>query len=427
MSHRFTLEGYRQRGTTRFDCPRCNAQKSFARYVDTETGKHLGESVGKCNRESNCQYHYTPKQFFSEQPEIKEQMFPREPIKGDAKKNRQFRRAPKFVAPVVTAPKTFSVIKADVVKLSLRHYQDNGLARYLFSIIEAEAVEAALKRYFVGTWTNKDTVFWQIDGERRVRTGKLIDYDPYTGKRRKSAFSAPNWVHSELKRESEAGKPLSFATVKAQELYGNLDEDFTANICFFGEHLLGENFDKPAAIVESEKTAVIASIFQSDFVWLAIGGKSYLKPERLRKLIGRRIVLFPDADGFVEWSEAALNARRTGLDVEVSDIIERHATTEEKQKGFDIADYILSARIAERENSNEIIDLMLNDADLLIDFEERMAIIAIDRNLSQEVEESPEFVRAVAAYVYYENEARKALLTNTSTRTILQNSKLTTL
>jgi hypothetical protein len=27
-------------------------------------GEHIHPSVGRCNRESNCGYHYTPKQYF---------------------------------------------------------------------------------------------------------------------------------------------------------------------------------------------------------------------------------------------------------------------------------------------------------------------------------------------------------------------------
>ena len=411
-NHRFTLENYRSRGQTRFDCPRCNAGKSFARYIDTETGKHLGEFVGKCNRESNCSYHYSPKQFFADHPEIKTQMFPREPATGGNGKHATRKRAKQtYAAPAVaTVAKPFDIIAPNVLKLSLRNYQDNGLAGYLFSIIEQSEVETALKRYFVGTWTNKDTVFWQIDSLNRVRTGKLIDYCPYSGKRRKSEFSAPNWVHSELKREPEYDKPLSFATIKAQELFGKLAEDFTENICFFGEHLLGENITKPLAIVESEKTAVIASIFQPNFIWLAIGGKSYLKQERLRKLAGRSITLFPDADAFHEWSNAAIDAQRSGLNVVCSDIIERFATPEERQQGFDIADYLLSAKISERENSNETIDLILNDADLSDAFAERMAIMEFERNLTPEEVDRPEFVRAVAEYVYAEHSNRKAVI-----------------
>jgi DNA primase len=39
----------------------------FSRYIDTENGNaYLDNCVGKCNRTNNCNYHYTPKQFFAD-------------------------------------------------------------------------------------------------------------------------------------------------------------------------------------------------------------------------------------------------------------------------------------------------------------------------------------------------------------------------
>lgn len=50
-------------------CPDCG-KKRFVRYIDTEQNdKYLPEIVGRCDRESKCQYHHTPKQFFSENPD----------------------------------------------------------------------------------------------------------------------------------------------------------------------------------------------------------------------------------------------------------------------------------------------------------------------------------------------------------------------
>ena len=62
-------------------------------------------------------------------------------------------------------------------------------------------------------------------------------YSPKTGKRSKEPYHAPNWVHKVL----------------------NLPE-FSLQQCFFGEHLLKGN-TKPVAICESEKTAIIASVY----------------------------------------------------------------------------------------------------------------------------------------------------------------------
>jgi hypothetical protein len=60
------------------------------------------------------------------------------------------------------------------------------------------------------------------------------------------------------------------------------------------EHLLRDN-TKMVAIVESEKTAIIASIYLPDMIWLACGGCGNLSLKLCEPLKGRKVVLFPDA------------------------------------------------------------------------------------------------------------------------------------
>lgn len=100
---------------------------------------------------------------------------------------------------------------------------------------------------------NGATVFWQIDIHGNVRAGKIMGYDFETGHRIKEPFNQVSWVHSV--------KKLPYFHMKQ---------------CLFGEHLLSGNSTgqstKTIAIVESEKTALIAALFIPDFIWLATGG-----------------------------------------------------------------------------------------------------------------------------------------------------------
>lgn len=62
----YTLQKYK--GTaTRHTCPNCGDRRSFTYYVD-ESGTPLHPSVGRCNHESSCGYHYTPKEYFHDTP-----------------------------------------------------------------------------------------------------------------------------------------------------------------------------------------------------------------------------------------------------------------------------------------------------------------------------------------------------------------------
>jgi hypothetical protein len=107
--------------------------------------------------------------------------------------------------------------------------------------------------------------------------------------------------------------------------------------CLFGLHLIADNPGKPIAIVESEKTAIIASEYLPDFIWLATGTINGLNVDKLKPLKGRKVVLFPDkGKAFTEWTNFTKGYQRS---IKVSDLLERKAPGE--HDGYDIADYLV--------------------------------------------------------------------------------------
>jgi hypothetical protein len=141
-------------------------------------------------------------------------------------------------------------------------------------------------------------------------------YDPTTGKRVKNLELPVYWVHKALK------KP-----------------EFELRQCLFGEHLLIDK-TKPVAIVESEKTAVIASVYLPQFIWVAVGSLTNLNAEKCSILQGRTVTLFPDLNGFEKWSSKAKELSHLAT-FTVSDLLERKASEAEKKQGFDLADYLI--------------------------------------------------------------------------------------
>ena len=66
--YRYQLERYRGR-STRHVCPQCGRKNVFTRYIDTENNNiYINDNVGKCNRLDKCGYHYTPHQYFTDNP-----------------------------------------------------------------------------------------------------------------------------------------------------------------------------------------------------------------------------------------------------------------------------------------------------------------------------------------------------------------------
>jgi hypothetical protein len=53
---------------------------------------------------------------------------------------------------------------------------------------------------------------------------------------------------------------------------------------------LSEDRTKTVAIIESEKTAIIASVYLPQFIWFAIGSIGNLQHYRCEALRGRKVV-----------------------------------------------------------------------------------------------------------------------------------------
>lgn len=299
--HRYVLEPYKGMNT-RYRCPSCQQRdKTFSLYIDTETGEHIHPSVGRCNRESSCGHHYAPKQYFQDND-----------ILFDTRQPKAYQ--PKHVAP---EPKPVSFIPVDVFKASLKAHETNHFVKYLIELFGVEVASEQISRYFIATskhW-NGATVFWQIDTQGKIRTGKIMLYNPVTGKRIKEPFNHIHWVHKAIGQT-----------------------EFELRQCLFGEHLLIDK-TKPVAIVESEKTAVIASVYLPKFIWVAVGSLSNLNAEKCSILKGRTVTLFPDLNGFDKWSSKAKELSNLAI-FTVSDLLERKATETEKKQGLDLADYL---------------------------------------------------------------------------------------
>lgn len=296
--------------STRHTCPRCHQPHSFTLYVD-ESGAKLADNVGRCNHSSACGYHYTPKQYYTDHPDLR---------------HARLDRASQKPKPVPAKPKPLCTIPISYVNRSVRTDRDSNLITFLRSFLDARTIESLIEDYRIGVARNGATIFFQLDIEGRCRTGKVMKYDPETGHRIKDPDvpSRITWVHS-LMRQA-----------------GQLPPTWNLTQCLFGEHLLKEQPEKPVALVESEKTAVICAGLMPKYVWLATGGKSCVN-DRLLVLAHRKVVAFPDVDGYQEWTEKL--AKYPVLDITVSPLLQQSATPEDMEAHIDIADWLIRTRV----------------------------------------------------------------------------------
>jgi Domain of unknown function (DUF6371) len=365
-----TYKGTRSRHT----CPSCGARNSFVRYVDGD-GAYIDSTVGRCNRESKCNYHYSPKQYFADNPTTEK--LKNKSVSNSKPKTRNYG----FVNQVRTEIQKTDYIPFDHLLPMLSGYDQNSFTDFLFALFpeDLETVWMTAKRYFIGTYQHKFgcyTSFPYIDRRKRIERAKLIRFSAETGKRLKGDYDTSS---------------LS-AILKKQ---GKLKENFALGNCFFGEHLLAIDESKPAAIVESEKSALIGAICFPNMLWLACGSKQSLKAERLRRIGTRDIILYPDADGYEVWNKVASDARRLGLSIKVSKLIESSGTAEEKRDGYDLADYLINQQRQINEHNsnaddyNQRLNKVLSDQSLNDYFNdcytERLALMEIDELPDSEI------------------------------------------
>lgn len=134
------------------------------------------------------------------------------------------------------------------------------------------------------------------------------------------------------------------ALARAMKLTAGGRGPFSFEGLYRSEHLLHDKVNANVALVESEKTAVICSLLLPEYIWLATGGKSQFN-DRLMVLKGRKVTAFPDIDVYEEWRKKTKNYPM--LDITISDILERNATPEQRERQVDIADLLLEEMLKE--------------------------------------------------------------------------------
>lgn len=286
------------RSSKKHTCPNC-LQKRLVRYINIETNYYLEESVGRCDRESSCGYHKRP--------------FANTTIE--------------YSTPILskTAPnKAISNICKNLFAKTLIKYDSNNLFKFLSIHFEKHDIINCFQLYKIGTskkW-NGATIYWQIDTNNEIKTGKIMLLDEISGKRIKEPFPHISWVHKELKLEN-----------------------FNLQQVLFGLHLINQFPDKNyIAIVESEKTAIIMNLILPQYIWLATGGKQNLKQSLLLPIKSKDITLFPDKTEFEDWNKISKQLQQNGFNIKCSNLIE----TKNICNGLDLAD-LLEVELTKKE------------------------------------------------------------------------------
>lgn len=333
--YRYTLE----KGNKKHGCPDCG-KKTFVRYIDTNTGNHLPDHYGRCDRESKCNYHLNPyKDGYSKM--ITEQE------RGENSGNWKPQRP---IAQPKPAPKPEPVfIPFDVFAQTRQGYEQNVFIQNLLSRVpfpfDAKDVERVISQYHLGTvcsgYRAGAITFPYIDKSGNVRAIQVKQFD------QTNHTTGTDFLHSIIEKHYQRKNE---ALPDWLEPYNNNEIKVS---CLFGERCLSKYPLNPIALVEAPKTAVYGTLYfgfpeqPKNLLWLAVYNLSSLNPEKCKALQGRDVVLFPDLskDGkaFQDWSNKAkqFSELMPGTQFKVSDWLETLAPNELKEDGADIADVLI--------------------------------------------------------------------------------------
>lgn len=296
-NERHSNEAYRRK----YECPQCGFH-TFVPYLD-ESGKIVDvRKYGRCERINSCGYVLYPES-------------------NENTTTRNYR-------PIYTPKPKAKFLNAEqreiYFKPTLKNYEENHLISYLRGVFDDASITKMIENYYIGTieqFNGGATVFWQIDRFGNIHRGKVMQYDKNGHRaKRSNGNGLVNSIHN---------------------IYGISD---LPQECLFGEHLLSKFPNMFVGLVESEKTAIIASGVIDDCLFLATGGCSKLTPAMCNALKGRNVVLFPDNGKFEEWSEKGRAMRHIFKTISIVDIMEHEDVLEcyNLSSGDDIGDIIIS-------------------------------------------------------------------------------------
>tara|TARA_R110002049_G_scaffold80452_4_gene204631 strand:- start:1924 stop:3231 length:1308 start_codon:yes stop_codon:yes gene_type:complete len=301
--YKYILEPYKS-SKNRYKCPSCGKANQFTRYINTELDEYVDDKVGICNRIEKCGYHLTPKEYFMS-------------LIGSGNTPSYRFKAPEPITPLANRyneVKPITFLDKKILSESYHRPIKNNFLKYLESLFGNKQMKFLKKEYLIGT-TELDSTrvdFFQVDVNSRIRQVKNMGYNPETGKKENVYFTY-----------SKSKYP-----------------DYNLVQCFFGEHLLNKYPEKKVGIVESEKTAIIASSYINEFVWLAAGNANGLNLEKTKVLKGREVILYPDLGQYDNWKEK-IRSLNQEASYSVSKLLLNNSTSEERKNGYDIADYLI--------------------------------------------------------------------------------------
>ena len=109
---------------------------------------------------------------------------------------------------------------------------------------------------------------------------------------------------------------------------------------------------KTICVVESVRSCVILSERMPKYLWMATGYLANLNERLFLPLKGYHVVCFPatdpTGDTYLLWLSVAKEARKYGIDITVSRLLEDQASPTQKEQCVDLVDFVFGTQISQK-------------------------------------------------------------------------------
>jgi hypothetical protein len=286
-------------------CPMCKAKGEFRYY------EGLPREFGKCERVNNCGYSNLPPSDF----------------KTDG-----------YQIPPVQKPKELKIVYPDQEKI--KSFLPNHASNFHKFCIRLGIPQDHLTKWNVGTNGESTAFAYQEQSTGHFTNVKEVKYSE-EGKRTGEAYYLKRYECKGCGAAFDRYLKTCTACNKTKTLFGSEKEKFM--ICIYGEHTWSTEKDengrytKPLCLIESEKSAVIASFFYPQYDWGAFSAAKNLTDEKIGSgvLFNRTVYNLRDADKAGREAHAEKQLAKWKLTYEAVELFP------EREDGYDIADAII--------------------------------------------------------------------------------------
>ena len=231
-------------------------------------------------------------------------------------------------------------------------------------LISQEGMRRAAQRYLLGRSRSNETVFWMIDDRQRVRDGMVGDsWASVLLKERglidrqwcpqhclfgqhllSLAESAESADLLSLAESAESADLLSLA--ESAESAERTPLKFAIRSKISAISAISARQSETICVVESVRSCVVLSERFPKYLWMATGYLANLNERLFLPLKGHHVVCFPatdpTGDTYLLWLSVAKEARKYGIDISVSRLLEDQASPTQKEQCVDLGAFLLT-------------------------------------------------------------------------------------